>query len=106
MKKNPESSGDELITALFYLYQEALKGNSKLAPAIQAAIETCENIGPPSPRSKNCEDILKQFYVIREFQKLDDTQKQCFIQKIDDCQVKPRKEAKARATRRKPKRAG
>ena len=104
-KKNPEAAEDELITALFYLYQEALKKNAKLAQAIQAAIETGEKLGPSAPRSKSCEDILKQFYVMREFQKLDGSQKQLFLQQIDGFQAKTRNEAKACPTMKRSKHA-
>ena len=103
--KNSGASQDELITALFYLYQEALKKNAKLAQAIQVAIETGEKLGPSAPRSKSCEDILKQFYVMREFQKLDDTQKQLFLQEIDSFQAKACKETKFCPSKKKSKRA-
>jgi hypothetical protein len=88
MKKNQDASQDELITALFYLYQEALKKNVRLAAAIQTAIETGEKLGPSTPPSETRQDILKQFYVLREFQKLDEAQKQLFIQEIDGFQAK------------------
>lgn len=97
MKKHQETSQpqDELLTALFYLYQEALKKDAKLAQAIQVAIETGEKLGPAEPRSKDCQDLLKQFYVMREFQKLDPLQKQHFLQEMDGFHEKRRKNAKA-----------
>ena len=108
MKKNHEASQsqDELITALFYLYQEALKKDAKLAHAIQVAIETSEKLGPAQPKSKDCQDLLKQFYVMREFQKLDPLQKQRFIQEIDGFQEKGKKRTKSSAGRKTSKHAG
>src|SRR6185312_10018262 len=93
MKKHqePSQSQDELLAALFYLYQEALKKDAKVAQAIQLAIETSEKLGPAEPRSKDTQDLLKQFYVMREFQKLDALQKQRFIQEIEGFQGKGKK---------------
>jgi len=91
MGKELGTSQDELLAALFYLYQEALKKDARLAQAIQVAIETCEKIGPAGPQSESRQDILKQFYVLREFKKMDDSQKQLFIQEIDCIQTKTQK---------------
>lgn len=75
---------DGLIRALFYLYQEAIKENMpKFAQIIQVAIESCERVEDTADWSRNCEDILKQFYILREFRKLNDLQKQLFIQEIE-----------------------
>lgn len=80
---------DSVITSLCYLYQEAVKENcQELAQIIQTAIESCEGLEiKGTTHSKGCGDMLKQFYVLREFQKLDDLQKELFIREVEFIQA-------------------
>ncbi len=88
MKQDGESYQDEVIKALCYLYHEALReSKTKIAEVLQTAIESCEKVSDDVEWSNDCKDLLKQFFVMREFQKLDALRKQVFVQEIENFQV-------------------
>jgi hypothetical protein len=88
IQQNKETHINGVIQSLLYLYQEALRENiQELTRIIQVAIESCGQIKNTLALPQNSENILKQYYVLREFQKLDDAQKEQFIQKIECLQT-------------------
>jgi hypothetical protein len=68
-----ETLEDGVLQSLCYLHQETLRGNRKeLARVIQTAIEQSEHVIPASvPLSRDSNDLLQQFYVLRGFLSLD-----------------------------------
>lgn len=88
MESGVKNNEENVIQSLLYLYQEALRENMQdVARVIQVAIESCERMdGDTASVSKPCDDRLKQFYVMRAFLKLNDMQKEMFIQEIESFQ--------------------
>lgn len=85
--QNTESRQNEIVQSLLYLYQETLRGNmQELSHILQTTIESCGRVKNASSQPLSSGDILKQFYILREFQRLDDRQKELFLQKIEDLQ--------------------
>lgn len=87
MRRSKEVSQDDMMRALLYLREEALRDDMpQVAEMIEAAIESCQKVKNSAAYATLCGDTLKQFYVIRGFLKLNDVQKQVFIQAIQDSQ--------------------
>jgi hypothetical protein len=80
---------DGVIQSLCYLHQETLKENRKeLAGIIQIAIEQSVHVIPASVSlSRDSNDLLQQFYLLRRFQALDAIQKELFIREIESIEA-------------------
>lgn len=91
--KKRKSCQESIIESLCYLYQEALKENlTDIAYIIQEAIDdSTRYLDSDVLQSKTCESVLKQFRVLCQFQKLNDTQKDLFIRQIECLQFADRK---------------
>jgi hypothetical protein len=87
--ESAEMFEDGVIQSLCYLHQETLKENRKeLAGIIQTAIEQSVHVIPASVSlSRDSNDLLQQFYLLRRFQALDAIQKELFIRKIESIET-------------------
>ena len=88
-EKCSPSLEEAVIQSLYYLYQELLKEDlQELAYIMEATIRDCENaICNHFSLSKEAEDILAQFHILRGFRRLSKEQKDFFIHEIERVQT-------------------
>lgn len=89
MKSENGSPQEEIIQSLCYLYYEALKENiQEMALILQQAIERSEQIAfRNAPLSDETKDILKQFFIVQRFQRLNEKQKDLVVRALERIQI-------------------
>lgn len=72
------------MSSLCFLYQEAARENAQeLASILETAVEEVQLLDSKATYSKETTGLLKQFIVLRGFQKMSQEQKELFIRQVE-----------------------